>query len=217
MDPTKVLILGGSKGLGKSIAKFFKFPIRVSRQSDLSIDFSTTDAVSKIMRLVEVEKPKVIFYSAGGGPHGDFFSKNMESHMWAYHVNHFTPIALAYELIKIKYDGVFLYVGSAIAERSNSEQSLSYAFSKKMSVKTLLSIPEKTLKIRVFSPPYMNTGLLPPKAWPRVETPKLVVEPDLVAKKMMSWLEAGSERGSAVRHFDWIDEFEYSIPEVKEI
>ena len=65
----------------------------------------------------------------------------------------------------------------------------------------------------------MNTGLLPAHSWPRLEAPELVVEPDLVAEKMLNWLEAGpgSEGDSDVRHFDWLKEFEYNIPKDKKI
>lgn len=219
MKDKRALILGGSRGLGKSVAKHFEDATIVSRKSEHSIDFSKAESVEKIMKLVVEEKPEVIIYNAGGGPHGDFFSKSMQSHMWAYQVNHFTPIALSYELRKKEYKGLFVYVGSAIAERSESDQSLSYSQSKKMSLKTLLAVPGKTLKIRVFSPPYMNTGLLPPHSWPRLEAPELVLEPELVAEKLIDWLESESvaEGNSAVRHFDWLKEFEYNLPKDKEI
>ncbi len=114
---------------------------------------------------------------------------------------------------------LFVYVGSAIAERSKSIHSLSYSASKKLSVEALLSHPYSDFKSMVFSPPYMNTSLLPQNSWPRREAPELVLEPDFVAKKMIFWIEENfnSDRDFNVRHFDWIKEFDYDLPHNKDI
>lgn len=215
----KPLILGASKGLGLEVLGRYPDAIGCSRKSDNPIDFSKSDAVEKVMALIKCHKPDAVFYVAGGGPHGDFFSKSLQSHKWAYQVNYFTPVALAYELIAQGYGGAFIYIGSAIAERSESNQSLSYSQSKKMAKQSFLSLDEKALKVRVFSPPYMNTGMLTKNAWPRIEAPELVIEPGKVADELVSWLaDLGCSKGdSDVRHFDWLERFTYDIPLNREL
>ncbi len=215
---SKPLVLGASRGLGLEVLRRFPDAVGCSRKSENSIDFSKEGAVSAILELIKVHNPDAIFYVAGGGPHGDFFSKPFHSHKWAYQVNYFTPVALAYELIAQNYEGVFVYIGSAIAERSESNQSLSYSQSKKMTKQSLLSLHEKDLKIRIFSPPYMNTGMLTKNAWPRTEAPDLVIEPVKAAEKLTDWLGdlSLSKGDSDVRHFDWLEEFTYDIPSNRE-
>lgn len=214
----KVLVLGGSKGLGLALCGRYSDAVPCSRNADISADFNKMDSINKVVSLLEEYKPGVVFYVAGGGPHGDFFSKSFKSHQWAYQVNYFTPIALAYTLIEKKYKGTFVYIGSAIAERSNSHESLSYSQSKKNAKQSLLSLNEKDLKVRVFSPPYMNTEMLTKNAWPRIEAPHLVLEPEDVAEELTQWLENNkaapvvSKRGFDVRHFDWLEHFAYDIP-----
>ncbi len=216
----RVLVLGGSRGLGLAVSGQYADSLVCSRKSEISIDLSKPESVQQTLDLVSTFKPDIIFYVAGGGPHGDFFSKPLHSHKWAYQVNYFSPLALAYELIEQKYKGVFVYIGSAIAERSNSNQSLSYSQSKKMAKESLLSIQENRLKIRIYSPPYMNTRMLTKNAWPRIEASDLVIEPDVVANRLVQWLEEERElpkRDSDVRHFDWLERFTYDIPEGREL
>lgn len=216
---TRVFILGGSRGLGRALAGQFSDVLVCSRKSDLSIDFSRPESAVLIMKEVESFKPDIIFYVAGGGPHGDFLSKPLHSHQWAYQVNYFTPIALAYALIEQKYQGDFVYIGSAVAERSSSNQSLSYSQSKKMAKQSLLATPEKSLKVRVFSPAYMDTDMLTKNAWPRIEAPELVIKPEKVAEELVAWLLKNecSKGNSDVRHFDWFKRFTYDIPKGKEL
>jgi len=217
----RTLILGGSKGLGKSIKELIgeKNVLSVSRSDEVSLDFSKKESSQKIERIINENSFDKIVYSAGGGPHGNYFDKKPDSHRWAYEVNFLRPIEVAYFLKGINYQGVFVYIGSAIAERSNSSMSLSYSLSKKSALKTLLAITEKELKVRVFSPPYMNTGLLPKNSWPRIETPQLVLEPHDVAKVLIDWLaETYNPIGDCdPRHFDWIKRFSYTLPIEKEL
>ena len=169
MDKGKSLILGGSQGLGLSLKTKLNAQ-SMSRTEEHRVDLSKPNSLDQVKNFLEKRDPfETIIYCAGGGPHGDFFSKSPQAHKWAFEVNYFRPIDLAYYLRSIHFTGFFIYIGSAIAERSNSLKSLSYSQSKKAALKALLTLKEEELKVRVFSPPYMNTRLLPPKAWPRVE------------------------------------------------
>lgn len=229
----KSLILGGSKGLGLSISEYLKNTgyfenIRcLSRRSTIeSLDFSKPDSLSQIKKHIFDFKPELIFYVAGGGVHGPYFSKPSHSHRWTFEVNFFRPTEIAEHLKNIKYQGTFVYIGSAIAERSHSKTGLSYSESKKLALKTLLSLKESELKVRVFSPPYMDTALLPQKTWPRLEAPHLVLSPDQVAAELLKWLNGNKandfhnktlSENSDPRHFDWMQRFKYDLPIGKDI
>lgn len=216
-----VLILGGSKGLGKTIKdEFGDKALSVSRSDEVKVDLSKPESLETLKEIIDATSFDVIFYCAGGGPHGDYFSKPSHAHEWAYQVNFFRPTEIAHYLKSISFKGLFVYIGSAIAERSVSKKSLSYSMSKKSSLFTLLLMPEQDLKVRVFSPPYMNTALLPKNSWPRVEASELVLETKEVADELLSWISgdiATPSGGSDPRHFDWIKRFTYSLPEGKEI
>lgn len=219
------LVLGGSRGLGQSLfqklSKQHKC-VALSRSTDPKLDLTQSDSMQIFKKEVQENSFSHIFYVAGGGPHGPFFDKPLHSHKWAFELNYFKPVEIAYYLKSILFKGVFVYIGSAIAETYSSSQSSSYSLSKKSAVKTLLSLSEKDLKVRVFSPPYMNTSLLPPKAWPRLENPELVIEPNMVAKVLIEWIldslneSLDPSKTFDPRHFDWLQSFTYNLPNRKD-
>ena len=221
----KSLILGGSRGLGHSISGYLENTRCLSRTSKLEqLDLSKPESLIQITNHFTEYEPEMVFYVAGGGVHGEYFSKPMHSHRWTFEVNFFRPIEIAHSLKQAGYKGTFVYVGSAIAERSNSKNSLSYAESKKLALKTLLSLNESELKVRIFSPPYMDTNLLPKNSWPRLEYPDLVLDPNYVAAELLKWLNIDPfletktlSENFDPRHFDWMQRFTYSLPTEKDI
>lgn len=206
------LILGGSRGLGRSIFESFGGQV-VSRKQGLKIDLCQEGAVTEVVNWVCEHQPSYVFYVAGGGPHGAFFKFQEKDHDWAFRLNYWTPRQIFLDLKTKSYSGEFIYIGSAIALRSESLSSLSYNLSKRAATAFFLS-----QGARVFSPAYMDTNLLPKRAWPRKLCPELVVAPDKVADVMQKWLkDAEPFRLSNLRHFDWMEAFEYSLPKGKEI
>lgn len=210
-------ILGGSRGLGRALKGQLPDAYIFSRSEGISLDLTKEGAVALIMDHVSTQKPNRIFYCAGGGPHGFFWGKSLKSHKWAMQLNALTPLSLAEKLVAHSYQGEFVYIGSAIAERSKVLSSLSYSTAKKWAKEALLALPEEKLKVRVFSPPYMDTGLLTPKAWPRQECPELVLNPEEVAQRLLHWLNTNKNWNSNGRHFDWIERFDYNLPSNKDI
>jgi short-subunit dehydrogenase len=220
------LVLGGSRGLGKSLCQVLSKNkeecLALSRSTDLKLDLTQSDAMNIFKSSVQENNFSHVFYVAGGGPHGPFFDKPLHSHKWAFELNYFKPVEIAHYLKSISFKGVFVFIGSAIAENRTSSKSLSYSLSKRASVKTLLSLSEEELKVRVFSPPYMNTSLLPLKAWPRLENPELVIEPNKVAEVLIEWLHDPLNASLSLsetfdpRHFDWSRSFTYTLPERKD-
>lgn len=208
----KSLVLGASSGLGACLLDLLpENSLAASRNNNKGskLDLSTPESYEEVSRLVKKENVSRLVYVAGGGPHGEFFSKPWHSHEWAFNLNAFTPI----KIIENLPDTVdFVYIGSAIAERSDSSSSLSYSWSKKLVKEVILKSKKKNLLL--FSPPYMDTRMLPKNAWPRLECPELVLSPDLVAKELLNWLET---RDSDDRCFDWIKRFPYDLPKGFEI
>jgi len=216
MTVSRTLILGGSRGLGKALKALIPDALAVSRTSTESIDLSKETASNSVLTLVSEYEPSRILYVAGGGPHGPYFQKGIKSHKWAYAVNYFTPIQILNDLIEKSYEGEFIYIGSAIAERSTSDKSLSYSASKTAAKSVILSYDSKLLKTKVFSPAYMDTDLLPKGSWPRMECSELVIEPSKVAEVLLNWLNDQNGNNDS-RHFDWIDRFDYNLPNHKDL
>jgi len=216
----KSLILGGSKGLGCSISGCLPNSKSLSRSSSVeSVDLSQPASIALVEKHLLSFGPDLVFYVAGGGVYGEYFSKPMHSHRWTFEVNFFRPTQIADLLKKSGFKGKFIYIGSAIAERSESLKCISYSYSKKLAVKTLLSLSEEDLKVRVFSPPYMDTDLLPKNSWPRLESPQLVLNTQVVAAELLKWLAEDSSKDFKTlsedfdpRHFDWIQRFKYTLP-----
>jgi len=219
------LVLGGSRGLGQSLNQALSKQqkcVALSRSTDPKLDLTGSDSIEIFKNTVQENNFTHIFYVAGGGPHGHFFDKPLHSHKWAFELNYFKPVEIVYYLKSISFKGTFVYIGSAIAENYSSSKSSSYSLSKKAAVKTLLGLDEKELKLRVFSPPYMNTSLLPPKAWPRLEKPELVIEPNKVAEVLIKWIlnpfneSIDQSETFNPRHFDWLNRFTYNLPNRKD-
>lgn len=204
------LVLGASRGLGKNLLEGFEgHSTGVSRTMNESIDFSKEDSPQKVLKLIERTESDLLIYCAGGGPHGSYFEKRSQSHRWAFQVNSFTPLEILKNLEQSSIK-TFIYIGSAIAERSVSSQSLSYSHSKKLTKRAFLDYKSESLEALVFSPPFMDTDLLPPGAWPRTNCPDLVLDPHVVAQELFKWIQ---DRDSDERYFDWIERFAYTIPE----
>src|ERR1017187_1772613 len=111
----RALIVGASRGLGKSLAHFAKAHLDslnemtiVSRkpltfkEADcgvslecLQLDMSKEDDQVRLEQLVLEKQFDLVIYAAGGGPHGKFAEKNYRDHEWALKVNLMAPMRLA--------------------------------------------------------------------------------------------------------------------------
>ena len=151
-------------------------------------DFSRDADQDKVIELARSFNPTRLFYFAGGGPFGAFSEKNWRDHEWALKVNFLFPAKLIHVFAKDPQNLKQLIVtGSAIAEAKPDENASSYSTAKH-ALKALFENLQKEkliLDLRLFSPAYMNTDLLPQKSWPR-ELEK-VLDPTEVAKMFCSW------------------------------
>ncbi|MES3039325.1 MAG: SDR family NAD(P)-dependent oxidoreductase, partial [Bdellovibrionota bacterium] len=82
----------------------------------------------------------------------------------------------------------FFVVGSAVAEQKADPGAAMYSASKHALCGLVHSIQKEEIPfdLRLFSPGYMDTGMLPPQAWPRKE-PGLVKDAKVLAQKLIEW------------------------------
>jgi len=193
------IFLGGSRGLGsrfleKALAhsqspKVFLFSRKALTVSfpveKITADFSQEESWPKIIQNISEAQPTRIFYFAGGGPYGLFQEKNWKDHRWALKVSFEFPAFVIHSFLKSPQNlKQFVVIGSSIAEESADPQAASYCAAKH-ALKGLITSIQKEQKtafdLRLISPGYIDTELLPANAWPRqqvglVKTPLEVAE-----------------------------------------
>ncbi|MCC6138560.1 MAG: SDR family oxidoreductase [Bdellovibrionaceae bacterium] len=191
----KVFIIGGRRGLGKNIADHWKREcpedtVQTSSRTvgaDYLCDLSQEESVSELLKILDREQPKYVFCIPGGGPYGKFSAKEWKDHSWGLSVTLLAPMRITHHLLRSAYCEQIILVGSAIAESSADPNAASYCAAKhglKGFASTL--VEEVSGKdIRLFSPGYMATDMLPANA--AVKTGKTPVDPMLVAREFVQW------------------------------
>lgn len=181
----RIVILGSSKGLGYQTyrqlhqlypdAEFLCISRRIQqaelfdRTQILAADFSKSPIDPSIFETIRNFHPTDIIYSAGGGPYGFFQDKKMSDHEWAIHVNFMFPMALIKNLADLNLRQM-IFIGSSIAENQPDPKAASYCAAKhalRGLVTTLQLENTLPLKVRLFSPGYIQTDLLPAHSLPR--------------------------------------------------
>jgi short-subunit dehydrogenase len=206
----KWILLGASRGLGECFYRLASERssselVRISRKSETSADFSKSENFSEICQQICSLQADRIFYFAGGGPFGNFHEKAWKDHEWALNVNFQFPAFLLHQLLQ-KPDRLkqIVFVGSSIAEDKPDAKASMYSASKHALKGLITSIQsemqvEKTeansMDLRLFSPGYMDTSLLPQHAWPR-QRAGLVVSPDKVAEMLWAWIHNADDVGT---------------------
>lgn len=198
----KWILCGASSGLGQAFAELIEEQnynhelFMFSRKSKFVADFSNEQSWLEVLQEFKKIQPDRIFYFAGGGPYGQYSKKSWESHLWSYRVNFLFP---AFLLSQKFTDNLkqFVLIGSKIAENKPDPMAASYSASKFALRGLFLNlIEEKSLAydLRLFSPGYMDTRLLPGNAWPRQSG--LVQDPKQVAKTLSNWISDESQKNA---------------------
>lgn len=188
----RVVIIGASRGLGAelcAIASRQAEVLGVSRSQGHAARWFKQDLskdISPLLETLKEFKPNQIFYVAGGGPFGDFASKDFKDHQWCFRTTFESAARVVHEFLG-KSDQIVL-CGSAVAEANADPKAASYAAAKH-ALKGLYAsiIAEKpSTDLRLFSPGYLDTELLPKNASVRY---KGVWDPKVVAMDLWQWSE----------------------------
>lgn len=151
------------------------------------IDFAKP--IHELVATLENFTPTHIYYFAGGGPFGKYHKKDFKDHEWAFDVNFKTPSWLIHWSLRRGGVRQFVVVGSAIAESSGEANGGSYAASKQALLGLCQSIwlESENFDLRLFSPGYMDTDLLPPGSTPRKQGWELK-KPEEMARLFWNWV-----------------------------
>lgn len=205
----KWLLLGASRGLGRA---FFEIStqensnlglqlLTASRRapSELHLDFTNSEKWAEYVEQFQKFSPTRIFYFAGGGPYGNYLQKNWKDHQWAFRLNFEFPAFLLNQTPKIQSLKQITFVGSSIAESKPDPGAASYCAGKHALKGLVQSVQQElkdqnTLDLRLFSPGYMDTGMLPANAWPRQQA-DLVKAPKDIAMDLFKWVQAADDFG----------------------
>lgn len=208
----RFLLLGASRGLGHAVHQKLasaidpKNILQLSRQSQPSIDFSKPEHFAALWEEVLRFGPTHLWYFAGGGPYGAYGSKAWRDHQWAYRVNFETPAQLLHAVFSSRQLSTasqalpglqqMIVVGSAVAGQQPDPLAASYSAAKHALHGLITSIQtenvqgvsksQNELDLRLFSPGYMDTALLPASAEPR-QKPGLVMDVQSVADQFLDW------------------------------
>ncbi len=208
-------LFGASRGLGRatycqliqknSIDSYLLFARKKNRLDELTalckkasyctIDFTQSIEDKNLIDKINSFAPTHLIYFAAGGPFGAYETKQWKDHLWAYRLNFLFPAWLLYELLKNNTScQQITFIGSSVCETNPDPNASSYASGKAALMKLITSIQIERIQnqqplpdIRLLSPGYLDTELLPKNAWPR-KTPELISNPDFIAKKLISWL-----------------------------
>lgn len=219
----KTAVLGSSRGLGYCLVEEISLTdsvLAVSRRRaewsrPSQVQFLATDLASENLgNLFDELKsfaPERMIYVAGGGPYGPFLEKKWSSHEWAFRVGFFTPAQLVHRAPQMPTLRQFVYVGSSVAEENGDLYAASYSASKHAFLglyRSTVLESDLPLDLRVYSPGYMDTDLLPQGSWPRLQSQKLW-SPRQVAQDLIQWsLDPNQEKShKKLSHFstnfDW--------------
>ncbi|MCB0414136.1 MAG: SDR family oxidoreductase [Bdellovibrionales bacterium] len=211
----KILVFGGTKGVGRQyvdMAREKLYPasevLVIARSENLlediqsqkesnsieiktkSLDISKEHEQEKALEIADEFDPTRVVYFIGGGPFGEFGQKKWSSHDWAYQVNFLFPAKLIHHHLKKNMTTVrqMIFLGSAIAESKADPKSASYSAAKHALLGLMKSVVEEGafIDLRLFSPGYINTSLMPKADSLRSQGIK-VFEPKEVAVELWKW------------------------------
>ena len=208
----RVIVLGASRGLGAEIVKKAgaegarvtgfsrkEAPLKTLGLTVPGFEFHLADLAklqgqdTVIRFLLENEVDK-IFCVAGGGPYGPFGQANWKDHDWAWEVTFRSHARVLHALAQARRFPQVILVGSSVAESEGDLGAASYAAAKH-ALKGLhgsLRLDYPAWDLRLVSPGYMNTSLLPLNSTVREGG---VYEPIDVANDVWNWCKSADIGG----------------------
>lgn len=203
-SPERIALFGIGSGLGEQLARELLAKgtqlAAWSRSNSIGegvqfhqSDFSARVQWDRIAGEVLKFQPQRVIYVAGGGPYGLFHQKAWGSHEWALNVNFLFPAFLTHALLQRPGIRQMLFVGSAIAESKPDSKAVSYSASKHGLKGLVLNLASeyKDIDVRLFSPGYMKTKMLPENS--EAVQKGMAQEPRQVAIEIINWMQENSE------------------------
>lgn len=200
----RVVILGASRGLGAELvnlacqsgystmgfarkeAALQALQIKNQNFNYLIADLSKREDQDKVIQYLRTEDYEKVFCVAGGGPYALFGESDWKNHEWALNV---TFLAHARALHAMAQAGRFaqvILVGSSVAEAEGDMYAASYSAAKHAlrGLYASLRLDYPSWDVRLLSPGYMDTPMLPANAKVRI---KGVYDPIDVANDVWKW------------------------------
>lgn len=186
-----ILVLGGSRGLGAALLEQLKLQVKdvksISRKSELKADFSKSENWTSLVNQIREMNSHRIIYCAAGGPYGSFAKFDWKDHQWALKVTFEFPAFLLHSLLREKNSNLsqVIMVGSSVAESAADPGAAAYCSAKHALRGLITSLQTESLPfdLRLWSPGYMETDLLPQNSSPRLKG--LAQNPQNVAQLMI--------------------------------
>lgn len=221
----KILVLGASKGLGASVVEELtqyrpqfllvarnesrlQELVQILAKKDCSAEFQKCDVFQisdqeELFKRIEQFKPDRIINLIGGGPYGNYSEKEWKDHAWAFQVTFlFSARLLHFSLSSKSLSNLkqIVFTGSGVAEDKADPRASSYSAAKHALKGLVYSVQSENpdVDLRLYSPPYMDTDMLPRNAWPRQSK---VQSPRAVAQHMVRWI-LGPSDGKFHKHFE---------------
>lgn len=198
----RIAIFGASRGIGAAIVNEVRDSslLLVSRRwSDnerpsskkVTVDLADPNQWDAMLAELGSFSPTRLFYVAGGGPHGKYSDKEFKDHSWAYNLNLLTPARLLHWGARQPYLKQIIFFGSAVAESKADPQAASYS-SAKHGLLGLVKTARgemRDLDVRIYSPDYVATDLLPKSI--QATLGDRILSPEEVAKDFIQWSNQG--------------------------
>lgn len=210
-----IAFLGASRGLGDAVLDCYLAKtqlddrlLRVSRKRkmtpagadlksvlEMRVDFAKTETWQTFLDEMRSQHVHRLFYFAGGGPYGNFAEGKWEAQLWSLYVTFLFPAFLIQHGVGVFQQMVF--VGSAIAESKADPGAAMYCASKHglkgliETVQSEMATNFSATDLRLVSPGYMDTDLLPKNAWPRTKPPQgqRIFQPQEIAQIFCDFVE----------------------------
>lgn len=200
----RAVVFGASRGLGRALAQLIcaaswpvvgfgrkqdplaairsEFPLFSYQVADLARRSGQDQAIDYLLK----EPFSKVFCVAGGGPYGKFEDREWKDHEWALELSFIFPARVLHALLNAKRKPQVIVIGSAIAENEPDPLAASYCASKHALKGLVLTLQKENpdWDLRLFSPGYMDTDMLPKNAAVRQFS---VWNPAQVAQELWTW------------------------------
>jgi NAD(P)-dependent dehydrogenase (short-subunit alcohol dehydrogenase family) len=211
----RAVILGSSRGLGAELAKKAcaatysvtgiarkEASLKLIQQQYPLFEFKTADLAKpegqdSVIRYLLEETFSKVFCVAGGGPYAPFGHANWKDHDWAWEVSFRAHARVLHAMAQAHRFEQVILIGSSVAESEGDKGAASYAAAKHAlkGLHSSLRLDYPDWDVRLYSPGYMDTPLLPLNAGVRKGG---VYDPIDVANDLWIWSLSADNGGHKV-------------------